>query len=398
MPKGVVHYAQTETGSEAYHLTIGLHRQNLQWLDVLHRLLTRRTDGPDDERDESVRVPIELMQIYSETQEGVHLHDVIPAWLLACHRPQGVLQSVKQWLDASGCNGMREELQRLLRLHVGRFGDWALRKAQEGPWKLASGVADKEKRVGQPADLTGVGHLFWWDGDLAFLRALQPDRQQLDAALTWMAEVIDYHNTTRNRWVRRNKRGGSLVARRSGDKPLGAPTLCDEMSGWSSECRGSDADRCEAYVENTTSCETYCEGQGMWCEGGYDDRDGGCERRDEGRKDPKGIASCKVSRQGQICRCRRECVNEGPWECTEQGCPARTVDCKILGVACGARFNDIWRKPVHGIEGVRYIQQACPLACGKCASPRSEWVDPTSLLPVWLRPPALAYLKKTKKT
>ena len=30
MPKGVVHYALTDGGSEAFHLTIGLHRENMQ--------------------------------------------------------------------------------------------------------------------------------------------------------------------------------------------------------------------------------------------------------------------------------------------------------------------------------------------------------------------------------
>ncbi len=32
MPKGVVHYALTST--ESFHLTIGFHRQNMQWFDV----------------------------------------------------------------------------------------------------------------------------------------------------------------------------------------------------------------------------------------------------------------------------------------------------------------------------------------------------------------------------
>ena len=39
MPKGVVHYATTLNETESYHLTIGLHRENMQWLDVLHWLL-----------------------------------------------------------------------------------------------------------------------------------------------------------------------------------------------------------------------------------------------------------------------------------------------------------------------------------------------------------------------
>ena len=31
-------------------------------------------------------MPLELMQLYSETAEGVHLHEAVPGWMLLCHR------------------------------------------------------------------------------------------------------------------------------------------------------------------------------------------------------------------------------------------------------------------------------------------------------------------------
>lgn len=65
--------------------------------------------------------------------------------------------------------------------------------------------------------------------------------------------------------------------------------------------------------------------------------------------------------------CRRHCVDEGPWGCHEEGCPARVVTCPMLAVACKARFGDIWRKPPYG-TAKRLVAQACPLSCGECMS------------------------------
>lgn len=47
MPKGVVHYAQTHS-SDAVHLTIGFHRGNLQWHDVLRTLIVNLTASGQD--------------------------------------------------------------------------------------------------------------------------------------------------------------------------------------------------------------------------------------------------------------------------------------------------------------------------------------------------------------
>ena len=76
MPKGVVHYALTMNSTESFHITIGLHRDNMQWLDVLHHMMTSEEEDSGeggDARGDS-RVPLELMQVYAETAEGVRSH------------------------------------------------------------------------------------------------------------------------------------------------------------------------------------------------------------------------------------------------------------------------------------------------------------------------------------
>ena len=157
----------------------------------------------------------------------------------------------------------------------------------------------------------------------------------------------------------------------------GAPTLCDEMKGWHSECLGSDPDRCEVHVGSQasalpTSCEVFCERQGMWCEGAWDDGGAICQRGGTSRAWSSHQAfQCTVSRSSQVCSCRRDCADNGPWDCHEEGCPARSVSCAILRVACNARFGDIWRKPPRSVAHMR-VAQACPLTCGTCACARLD--------------------------
>jgi hypothetical protein len=148
------------------------------------------------------------------------------------------------------------------------------------------------------------------------------------------------------------------------DALAGAPTLCDELSGWDLECRGSGASVCEVYVNKSSTCDAFCDSQGAWCEAAWDDK-GGCTKAKSELS--RGAKSCQLKRTDQICRCRRECVDGGPWECQEEGCPARVVTCQILSVACKARFEQIWRKPPLGMAGT-HVSQACPLSCGECVS------------------------------
>ena len=109
----------------------------------------------------------------------------------------------------------------------------------------------------------------------------------------------------------------------------------------------------------------------MWCEGSWEDA-GECGR---GKQD----ASCNATRHGRrkskICRCQRQCVDNGPWDCHEEGCPARVITCDTLKVACRARFKDIWRKPPHGTKDL-LVSQACPLVCGACVCERPDAPEP----------------------
>lgn len=102
-----------------------------------------------------------------------------------------------------------------------------------------------------------------WSGDLRFLRRLaHPGQGVLGAAFDEIARVVDYADTTTKTWARRVKGGGHVPLRRSGEAPVDAsPTFCDELSGWSAECRGSDAEKCEAHVATATTCKEFCESQ-----------------------------------------------------------------------------------------------------------------------------------------
>ena len=107
MPKGVVHFAQTvDTGDITFHLTIGLHRKRMQWLDVIDHMIEHlpppaaaaadatavavaadgtavavaadggsgdaAADGTAGLQREAFR---QLVDRYSKTAEGVHLHE-----------------------------------------------------------------------------------------------------------------------------------------------------------------------------------------------------------------------------------------------------------------------------------------------------------------------------------
>ena len=97
------------------------------------------------------------------------------------------------------CDEYDGTLTRHFEAHLGRFGDWLFRLAQDGPWKLALAIAEKEKDGGERPDVKGVEGIFWWDGDLRFLRRLQQNKQQLVEAFDQIATIVDYHDTTRPR-------------------------------------------------------------------------------------------------------------------------------------------------------------------------------------------------------
>ena len=381
MPKGVVHYALTAYDAAAYHLTIGLHRDNMQWRDVV-RYLIDVNEGEDAEvhtsRTGAAAVDIralyaELMEIYSETTEGVHLQETVPGWLLACRRPwtldanRSAAARERARDGNASCNELNDELKRLFGIHLDRFGSWLAGQVHEGPRKLVLKLAEARKEVGEHPDLKNVETLFWWHGGLRFLGRLRRDEAQLAAALNQVAQITDYHDTTRPRWPRRRK-GGSREVRAFGEPPQGRPNLCDELSGWETECIGSNHDTCEAYVANWTTCVAFCESQGAWCEAGFDDVRRSCLRA---RSSSSASSACMAHRHTQICRCRRDCADLGPWVCNEEGCPAQLITCEHLSEACNALFSQIWRKPPAGMGPIS-VRQVCPMACSACVCPATD--------------------------
>ena len=297
------------------------------------------------------------------------------------------------------CGQLDEELLRLFDLHLDRFGQWLFYNVQAGISNLALKIADSEKKTGESADLESVKSLFWWSGDLRFLQRLR-SRNLLHAAFDAIADITDYDNTTRVLWTRREKGGSRVVREVHSFNNVWSPeaqdsgsshrtthsswawaltttvaavgtSFCDELGGWEAECKGSNRMVCEVYIAHKTTCNEYCTSQHAWCEAAFDDEHG-----DRCRRQEYSGSSCNRTRTQQICRCRRRCEDSGPWLCQEEGCPARVVTCDILKAACKAAFRDIWRKAPLGMGPV-LVEQACPAACGRCASGASAMVSPS---------------------
>ena len=64
------------------------------------------------------------------------------------------------------------------------------------------------------------------------------------------------------------------------------------------------------------------------------------------------------------------CIDEGPWACTEQGCPAESVACDLLAGqgACTATFGNIWNAPPRGIASSDRVGARCRVSCAECAA------------------------------
>lgn len=388
----------------------------------------------------------ELLEIYSKTAEGVHMHEAVPGWLLRCYRPQDLVQvgvdargnagggggaihgggggiyssgggdtggggggGSRSSLSAS-CAELTAELSRIFSLHVSRFGSHLYRLAEKGAWRHASALAAKEARPGAPPDMPSVDSIFWWrgydggglSGGLALLSRLADDGGEpgglfggarLQRALAHVARVVDWKDSEGagrdpelgdHSWEVRVGPGGGGQQRRPGEaRPGGTASLCDELDGWAYECRNSGPELCEAFVDNATafSCAQFCESEGAWCEASWDDaRSGSCAKAPLKKRQPP---SCEVKRKNQICACRRECADTGPWSCAEEGCPARQITCEILSVACDAQFEEIWDKPPQGVAEL-LVAQACPMSCGRCVSLVQHALPAAAAVPSWL--------------
>ena len=75
----------------------------------------------------------ELLELYAESVEGVHLQEAVSGWLLRCHRPAALAAANASDTDGGGdapgvasCAELWEELRRVFSLHLERFGGWLL--------------------------------------------------------------------------------------------------------------------------------------------------------------------------------------------------------------------------------------------------------------------------------
>jgi len=331
----------------------------------------------------------------------VHLHESVPGWLLHCLRPAELVHA--GFDGAPSCVEREAELRRVFELHMERLGHWLYRLARRGAWEFASEVATKEAGPGKGADMESVRLLFWWrgfstaeepEGGLSLLSALagggvpaggggrvRAAGLGLQQALASVAKVLSWEDTEAPAAVQ--QRLDAQMTRLAGDARRGAPSLCDELQGWEAECRNSDPTLCEAHVKTAApqdSCAQYCEAQGMWCEAAWDDAKGGCKRQASSGKAPL----CHVKRSAQICACRRDCVDRGPWPCTEAGCPARQITCGILSAACFSQFNHIWNTAPSSVAELQ-VWQVCPMSCGRCLSrPQVSHETPAPQLPAFV--------------
>jgi hypothetical protein len=151
MPKGVVHHARTHPSEEpTFHLTIGLHRKNMQWLDVVTHIVEKlpltppaaaagssggggvgvvvdalgaamRLAPPAPPAESTQREAfVHLLTAYSTTAEGVHMHETVPGWLLHCYRPEHLVHA--RFDGAPSCAERTAELRRIFELHMDQLG------------------------------------------------------------------------------------------------------------------------------------------------------------------------------------------------------------------------------------------------------------------------------------
>ena len=60
------------------------------------------------------------------------------------------------------------------------------------------------------------------------------------------------------------------------------------------------------------------------------------------------------------------CLDQGPWPCDEDGCPAPQIDCPDLESHCDDTFDDVWSTPPASVAG-ESIAAFCPDTCGRCS-------------------------------
>merc|ERR1719502_183256 len=67
------------------------------------------------------------------------------------------------------------------------------------------------------------------------------------------------------------------------------------------------------------------------------------------------------------------CEDQGPWPCSEDGCPAPMVTCAMLKGECNSLFKSVWKEPPTGLGG-EHVWRRCPRTCARCEEAVTEAV------------------------
>lgn len=85
-----------------------------------------------------------------------------------------------------------------------------------------------------------------------------------------------------------------------------------------------------------------------------------------------------------------DCVDEGPWPCSVDGCPEPQLGCEHLASLgfCSSSFTDVWEPPPVGV-GTAMVYALCPRACGRCSTAAPSACNMASLDAAAIGPGAL---------
>jgi len=92
---------------------------------------------------------------------------------------------------------------------------------------------------------------------------------------------------------------------------------------------------------------------------------------------PAASAASNASNASAASTASAACQDEGPWACTEKGCPGPQVHCADMASYCAkGSFGDVFLSPPAGLKLVR-IRDKCRKLCGQCTGGGATPVRPS---------------------
>eukprot|EP00941_MAST-03F_sp_MAST-3F-sp1_P002189 g2189.t1 len=260
MPKGVVHYAITNSDDDyAAHITIGLRRNGMKWIDVAAYTLTYEGYPYTFESLGHEFTPtLDLLLKYSEKAEGIHLQDIVPPWLLNC-----IGERLHNKLYSSECSHTfqfdqkrmtvaernLEQLFELWERHVELFASWLwnsrmniLSAADKDWWSIDLKV---------PKRMTNESAVIEAFEMVSKIKEVRDEYKKYDPELKETARNLQFakykikegkNNFVRRNWINRTASNREVYTRFS-------ETLCDRMRGLAIECIGSEYNICIGMVD-----------------------------------------------------------------------------------------------------------------------------------------------------